>query len=83
MAATASAAPVAPVVDTPTDNGHVISNTSILPFLRLPRELRDQVLHNLQACTFQHVANTTRFTTMLSVSQISAATVLSASNAET
>lgn len=44
MAATASIAPVASGVDfLHADIGHTTSNTFVSPFLRLPRELRDQV----------------------------------------
>lgn len=43
MAATAYAAPVAFVFDTSTGDGHDASSRSVLPFLQLPRELRDQV----------------------------------------
>lgn len=43
MAATASVAPVVPVVDAPAENEHGASHGPVLPFLRLPRELRDQV----------------------------------------
>ncbi len=43
MAATASAAPVAFGFDTSAGDGYTASSRSILSFLQLPRELRDQV----------------------------------------
>ncbi|KAJ8115075.1 hypothetical protein OPT61_g3201 [Boeremia exigua] len=46
MAATASAAPVASVFDTSAGDSYTASSRSILPFLRLPRELRDQVYNH-------------------------------------
>ncbi|KAH6638216.1 hypothetical protein C7974DRAFT_356440 [Boeremia exigua] len=46
MAATASAAPVASVPDTSAGDGHNAPSRLILPFLRLPRELRDQIYNH-------------------------------------
>lgn len=48
MAATASAAHVALVVDLSAGTGLAANGKSILPFLQLPRELRDQVRPRLQ-----------------------------------
>ncbi|KAG9204145.1 hypothetical protein G6514_001783 [Epicoccum nigrum] len=46
MAATASAARVAPVVDVAADHEHCAHTPAVLPFLRLPRELRDQIYNH-------------------------------------
>lgn len=84
MAATASAALVAPVVDTShAENGQIAPSASILPFLRLPRELRDQVRSQATISIKHMVSNNTRSTTMPSAFPTHAVIAPSASNVET
>jgi hypothetical protein len=66
MAATASAPRVAPVIDTSAGIGHISKGRSVLPFLRLPRELRDQVRSRLQK---QFLEQQTRSATRAALSQ--------------
>jgi hypothetical protein len=61
MAATASAAHVAPVVDTSAGKAHIATSSTVLPFLRLPRELRDQVRSVQATNTSSQVAEETGY----------------------